>query len=87
MKKIVYLVLMSAQIAAGCSKDEIQVPESTVAPVPEITEDDQESNTVFTRTITVVFSDQNGATVTGVENGIVTVNGNQVTVDNTASLM
>lgn len=84
MKKIVYLVLMSAQIAAGCSKDEIQVPESTVAPVPEITEDDQESNTVFTRTITVVFSDQDGATVTGDENGIVTVNGNQVTVDNTA---
>ena len=46
-------------------------------------EEDQVDSTTFSRTISITFSDNGGATVTGDENGIVTVSGNQVTVDNT----
>jgi len=53
------------------------------AVVPETSEEDVIDNTTFARTIAIVFSDTSGATVTGDENGIVTVNGNQVTADNT----
>ena len=41
-------------------------------------------NTSFDRTITIVYS-ASGATVSGDENGIVTVSGNEVTADNTAT--
>ena len=45
-------------------------------------EDDNIDNTQFARTISIVFG-ASGATVTGDEKGIVKVNGNNVTVDNT----
>ena len=45
-------------------------------------EDDAIANTTFDRTITIVFAAA-GATVSGDENGIVTVAGNDVTVNNT----
>lgn len=48
-------------------------------------EEDLIANTKFARTISIVFSDSGSATVTGDENGIVTVVGNQVTIDNTAT--
>jgi hypothetical protein len=45
-------------------------------------EDDAIANTTFDRTISIVFA-ATGATVSGDENGIVTVAGNDVTVNNT----
>ncbi|MBR6876085.1 MAG: carbohydrate-binding domain-containing protein [Bacteroidales bacterium] len=45
-------------------------------------EEDAIANTTFDRTISIVFSDA-GATVSGDENGIVVVTGNDVTVNNT----
>lgn len=45
-------------------------------------EDDAIANTTFDRTISIVFADA-GATVSGDENGIVAVSGNDVTVNNT----
>ena len=47
-------------------------------------EGDNISNTTFDRTIKIVFN-ASGATVTGAGTGIVTVNGNDVTVDNTGT--
>ena len=47
-------------------------------------EDDAIANTTFKRTIQVVFG-ASGATVTGDVNGIVSVDGNEVTVNNTGS--
>lgn len=44
--------------------------------------DDDIANTTFARTISIVFGSA-GATVTGDETGIVSVSGNDVTVDNT----
>ena len=46
--------------------------------------DDDISKTTFTRMITVTFAD-GGATVTGDDNGLATVSGNRVTVNNTGS--
>lgn len=47
-------------------------------------EEDLVANTDFDRTITIVFS-SSGATVTGDGNGIVSVDGNKVTADNTST--
>ena len=47
-------------------------------------EDDNITNTNFARTISIVFG-ASGATVSGDENGIVTVSGNDVTVNNTGT--
>ena len=92
MKKLAFLLLVPALLAAGCSKYQI-VPAGTdtattdTSSLPTVTpaeddEDDDIGNTSFARTISIVFS-ESGATVTGDANGIVSVNGNQVTVDNT----
>ena len=53
----------------------------------EVTEDPEDliSNTSFARTISIVFSDNSGAMVTGDDNGIVTVTGNQVTINNSST--
>ena len=53
---------------------------------PFILEDEEDAiaNTTFDRTISIVFADA-GATVSGDENGIVTVSGNDVTVNNSTS--
>ena len=93
MKKEVFLLLVPVVLAAGCTKDEI-VPggssnSGSSTPLPEVTpeeddEDDAIDNTTFARTITITFSQDGNATVTGDENGIVSVNGNHVTADNTA---
>jgi hypothetical protein len=57
---------------------------STTASV-ETDEEDNVSGTEFSRTIIITFSNSGNATVSGDENKIVTVNGNQVTVDNTST--
>ena len=60
-------------------------PDTTIED-PFVLEDEEDAidNTSFDRTISVVFSAA-GATVTGDENGIVSVSGNCVTVNNTGS--
>ena len=60
-------------------------PDTTIED-PFVLEDEEDAidNTSFDRTISVVFA-ASGATVTGDENGIVTVSGNCVTVNNTGS--
>lgn len=57
---------------------------STTASV-ESDEEDNVAGTEFVRTIIITFSNSGDATVTGDENGIVKVSGNQVTVDNTTT--
>ena len=57
---------------------------STTAEI-NVDEEDLVAGTEFVRTITITFSDGEGASVTGDENGIVTVAGNQVTVYNTST--
>lgn len=57
---------------------------STTASVEEDGEDNV-SETEFSRTIIITFSSSGSATVSGDENGIVKVSGNQVTVDNTST--
>lgn len=61
------------------------VPDTSIED-PFVLEDDEDAvaNTSFDRTISIVFG-ASGATVTGDENGIVTVSGNGVTVNNTGS--
>ncbi len=51
----------------------------------EVAQDEEDliAGTTFVRTISITFSENGDAKVEGDENGIVTVNGNQVTVDNT----
>lgn len=77
---------MPAVLASGCTKDSIIDPDAgeNIAPVPSAEEDNDEETeeTPVERTITIVFSDEGAATVTGDENGMVKVDGNQVTADN-----
>ena len=75
----------------GTSESYIDDPVDPVTPDTTIEdsfvledEEDAIENTDFNRTISVVFGAA-GATVTGDENGIVTVSGNCVTVNNTGS--
>ena len=78
---------MPAVLACGCSKDSIIDADAgeNIAPVPSTEEDnDNTDETALERTITIVFSDEGGATVTGDENGMVKVDGNRVTADNSA---
>ena len=51
----------------------------------EVSQDEEDliAGTTFVRTISITFSENGDAKVEGDENGIVTVKGNQVTVDNT----
>ena len=78
---------MPAVLACGCSKDSIIDADAgeNIAPVPSTEEDnDNTDETALERTITIVFSDESGAVVTGDENKMVQVNGNEVTADNSA---
>ncbi len=78
---------MPAVLACGCSKDSIIDTDAgeNIAPVPDTEEDnDSTEETALERTITIVFSDEGGAAVTGDENGMVKVDGNRVTADNSA---
>ena len=53
----------------------------------EVAQDEEDliAGTTFVRTISITFSENGDAQVQGDENGIVTVKGNQVTVDNTST--
>ena len=82
---------MAGMVLAGCSKDEIIPGSSTDSTSPSTPstdtgtydeEEDDISKTTFDRTISIVWSGS-GASVSGDANSIVTVNGADVTVDNT----
>ena len=99
MKKVMIYLLSGAIALTGCSKDDVLSPWSqggdsseegktsgvTDAETTEVNSDEEDliANTTFARTITIVFSDSEGAKVSGDDNGIVTVSGNKVTVNNT----
>ena len=59
----------------------------TVSKTFEIVKDEEDSiaNTKFKRTIRITFSDSAGASVEGDKNGIVSIDGNKVTADNTGT--
>lgn len=100
-KTISICLLLTGIALAGCNKEGIisddpwnqnseeggstsGVTGATTLPVTQ-EEEDLIAGTTFSRTISITFSNSGDAKVTGDENGIVTVKGNQVTVDNTAS--
>ena len=92
MKKALLTMLAAGMVATGCDKDNIiwtnnsGSEESGVngSTTTEVTSDDEDQidGTTFVRTITVTFSDA-GATVEGDEKGVVSIDGNSVTVNNT----
>lgn len=91
MKKVLFALCAAGMVAAGCDKDNIFSIDETPAAsgvtgstTIDVTEDEEDdiAGTEFARTITVTFSGT-GATVEGDANGIVTINGNNVTVNNT----
>ncbi len=91
MKKAICFLLSAGTVLAGCSKEDIfsssnngstssSTPSSDTDTYEE--EEDDISKTTFDRTITIVW-DGSGASVSGDAKGVVTVNGADVTVDNT----
>ena len=99
MKKVFYVLVPMLAVWTGCSKDnpfnngEAQlygagstsgVTEATTLPIQENSED-LVANTNFDRTISITFNEGGTATVSGDANGIVSVNGNKVTADNTST--
>ena len=84
MKKKAFTIISLALLAAACGKEDIVsgVSGSTTYSVID-DEEDQIANTTFDYTVTITFSSSGSATVSGDTNGIVSVNGNGVTVDNT----
>ena len=99
MKKIFLLPFCVLAACAGCSKDNIFNDGSeelygggstsgvTGATTIAVSTDEEDliSRTNFDRTISITFNDGGAASVSGDANGIVKVNGNQVTADNTAT--
>ena len=100
-KTISFCLLLAGIALAGCNKEGIisddpwnenteeggstsGITGSTTIPV-SLDEEDLIAGTSFSRTISITFSNTGDAKVTGDENGIVTVKGNHVTVDNTAT--
>ena len=77
------LSLLSSQNAAitDAHMDPVAADTSIEDPFTLEDEDDNIANTTFARTITVTFS-SSGAQVTNAGKGIVTVDGNHVTIDN-----
>ena len=91
MKKVSVFLLSMAVAMAACSKESIiSNSGSTASSTPSTDTDsfendeDEISDTSFDRTISIVWS-SSGATVTGDTNGIVSVSGADVTVDNTGT--
>ena len=99
MKKVLYVLVPMLAVWTGCSKDnpfnngdaQLNGAGSTsgvTGPTTiDITEDSEDliANTNFSRIISITFHEGGTASVEGDENGIVEVNGNQVTADNTAT--
>lgn len=98
MKKVYYLLILLLLNCMGCTPDSLtnvldtsqqtnenngSTDTTTVAPKLDESEwaDDSIQGTKFDRTIRIVFAD-GGAQVTGDENSIVSVDGNNVTVNN-----
>ena len=90
MKKVCVFLLGMTIAVAGCSKESIINSGSTSSTTPSTDTDsfandeDEISNTSFDRTISIVWS-SSSATVSGDANGIVSVSGADVTVDNTGT--
>ena len=82
---------LTALLAVSCRKDDITVlssdassfqVDSTPIDVPSADEDDI-ANTEFDRTIMISWTNEGASVTRGDENGIVSINGGHVTVDNT----
>ena len=92
MKKVSVFLLGMTIAMAACSKESIissgSTTTSSTTPSTDTdsfaNDEDEISNTSFDRTISIVWS-SSGATVTGDTNGIVSVSGADVTVDNTGT--
>ena len=101
MKKVYYLLAILLLTCVGCTPDSLtnltdneeqtnddNSNSDTTTVAPQIDEsrwaDDSIQGTNFDRTIRIVFAD-GGAQVEGDDNGIVNVDGNNVTVNNTSS--
>ena len=69
----------------GSAQSYVSAGNSTVSITDSEPAEDLIDNTSFDRTISIVFSQSGAATVSGDANGVVSVNGNHVTVDNTST--
>ena len=96
MKKVIYGLAVLLVAGTGCSKENGNNSAdygsgstsgiSSVSTLPvSVDEEDYIANTTFDRTITIIFNAGGTASVSGDANGIVSVSGNQVTVNNTAT--
>ena len=99
MKKVYLLPLCVLVACTGCMKDnpfnngdfELNGAGSTSgvtgASTLEVSTEQEDliANTSFDRTISITFHEGGSASVSGDANGVVSVNGNQVTVDNTGT--
>ncbi len=93
MKKVFSFILPVVLPLSGCFSGAFDIytddgeDSSGSTYVSEYTQDDEGDDialTTFARTISITFSTTGAATVSGDENGIVTVSGNEVTADNSA---
>ncbi|NLZ19288.1 MAG: carbohydrate-binding domain-containing protein [Bacteroidales bacterium] len=93
MKRNVFLILPVALVFNSCFSGALDFgltgsgDTSGSTYVSEYSQDDEGDDialTTFARTITITFSTTGAATVSGDEHGIVSVSGNDVTVDNSA---
>ena len=91
MKKVSVFLLGMTIAMAACSKESIISNSGSISSTTPSTDtdsfandEDEISNTSFDRTISIVWS-SSGATVTGDANGIVSVSGADVTVNNTGT--
>ena len=86
MKKVVYLLFLATLLAGACTKDQIDnTGTNETSTSKEVdNEGDDVSNTEFSGTITITYS-ESGAAVSGDELGYVSVSGNNVTVNNTGT--
>ena len=86
MKKKAFTIISLALLAAACGKDDILSSgvegDTTYTVIDD--EEDQISNTTFDYTITITYTNNGDAQVEGDTNGIVSVEGGEVTVDNRA---
>ncbi|MBO4466552.1 MAG: carbohydrate-binding domain-containing protein [Bacteroidales bacterium] len=93
MKKVCLLILCAATVATGCSKEDIwsqiNTPTTNTDESSSATytsdEEDNISETEFERTIKIIFSTSGAAEKEGDDKGIVTIDGNYVTANNTST--